>query len=304
MTKRDESKKVVIMGDLNSRVGTPTNLNIGNDNCVYVGVEDQTVNKNGQCLLDLCRDNGLVVVNNLRVGERHYKSNLSFRKKANWISEPDVLLASASCVQHIESFNMLQRYENKFLYSDHALLEFKLSLKNMRVSTDLLWTRASNLGRRVRETEPILIEKSVRLGQCNLERVKAYFEQNMPPDINDTDTVDIILERFNRTVTDVLMKNKEERELPASPWGNEERWKRLLQENDHRTIWKSIGWDGSIEEPQLDIPSDGDFKLHFEQLLNPPGIEEVDLFDVSDSPYIPLLDNPIEVAEVIEAADV
>ena len=65
LTRRDESKKVVIMGDLNSRVGTSTNLNIGKNNCAYVGVEDQTVNKNGQYLLGLCRDNGLVVVNNL-----------------------------------------------------------------------------------------------------------------------------------------------------------------------------------------------------------------------------------------------
>ena len=76
-----------------------------------------------------------------------------------------------------------------------------------------------------------------------------------------------------------------------------------MKENDHRTIWKSIGWDGSIEEPQVDTPSDGDFKLHFEQLLNPAGIEEGEPFDVSDSPYIPLLDDPIEVVEVIEAAD-
>ena len=136
----------------------------------------------------------------------------------------------------------------------------------------------------MRETEPILIEKSLRLGQCNFESVKIYFEQNLPPEINDTDTVDSVLERFNRTVTDVLRENKDEREHLASPWGNEEQWKRLLQEDDHRTIWKSIGWDGSIEEPQLDTPSDGDFELHFEQLLNPLGIKEGELFDVSDSP--------------------
>ena len=41
--------------------------------------------------------------------------------------------------------------------------------------------------------------------------------------------------------------------------------------------------------------------MHFEQLLNPPGNENEVLIDVSDSPYVPLLDDPIEEEEVEEA---
>ena len=122
LLKRDESKEAFIMGDLNSRVGVPDNLTIGSEKCVYEGAEDTSVNMNGRRILDLCVETRMVVVNNLKHGNRHFESKLSFRKKSNWISEPDLLLASESCIQHIKSFVMIQRYENRLLYSDHALL--------------------------------------------------------------------------------------------------------------------------------------------------------------------------------------
>ena len=154
LIKRDGSKRIFIMGDLNSRVGIPTTLEIGNEKCVYEGVEDTTVNQNGRCLLDMCEDSELVIVNNLKVGDRHFKSKLSFRKKANWISEPDILLASRSCVQYVQSFNMLQRYENRLLYSDHALVEVSLNFDGMGIPINLLRKRANNLGRTVYESAP------------------------------------------------------------------------------------------------------------------------------------------------------
>ena len=52
LLRRDGSKKIFIMGDLNSRVGTPTGLKIGSERCVYVDGEDTVVNKNGQRMLE------------------------------------------------------------------------------------------------------------------------------------------------------------------------------------------------------------------------------------------------------------
>ena len=303
LLKRDESKKAIVMGDLNSRVGLPTNLHIEKEKCVYEGVQDAVVNKNGKCILDLCEETRLVVVNNLKHDSGHFKSKLSFRKKTNWISEPDLLLVSESCVQHLESFDMIQRYEDRLLYSDHALLDFRLDLKKMPPSTDILVKRACNLGLSVYECPLIKIDKSLRLGQCNEESLKRYFEENMPPPINEGDTVDNVLERFNSTIMKVLKESKTVVEAVTVPWGNAERWRRLLENNDLKKIWKSIGWDGGIEEAQVEIPSDEDFKIHFEQLLNPPQSENEDPVDVSDAPYIPLLDDPIEEVEVVEAAE-
>ena len=129
LIKKDGSKKVLIMGDLNSRVGSPANLQVDNEQCMYDGVEDLTVNSNGKCTLQLCEDNELVIINNLKHCGRHFKSNLSFRKRKNWISEPDVFITSGSSVQHISSFSTLQRYNGKLLYSDHAMVDVTKSLK-------------------------------------------------------------------------------------------------------------------------------------------------------------------------------
>ena len=85
--------------------------------------------------------------------------------------------------------------------------------------------------------------------------------------------------------------------------GNAERWKRLLDGNDLKKIWKSIGWNGCIEDAKEEVPSDEDFRIHFEQLLDPPNTETEEIADVSDAPYIPLLDDPIEEVEVVEAAE-
>ena len=178
LLKRDESKKAIVMGDLNSRVGLPTNLHIEKEKCVYEGVQDAVVNKNGKCILDLCEETRLVVVNNLKHDSGHFKSKLSFRKKTNWISEPELLLVS------------------------------ELDLKKKNPSTDILVKRACNLGLSVYECPLIKIDKSLRLGQCNEESLKRYFEENMPPPINEGDTVDNVLERFNSTIMKVLKEKR------------------------------------------------------------------------------------------------
>ena len=77
----------------------------------------------------------------------------------------------------------------------------------------------------------------------------------------------------------------------------------MLKDDDHRKIWKSIGWNGDLDEIQNEAPSDEEFKIHFEQLLNPQEMVADDLHDTSDSPYIPILDDPIEQIEIMEAAE-
>ena len=302
LARRDESKKLIIMGDLNSRVGIPTDLHIKNDKCVYEGVQDTTVNKNGNCLLQLCEDSKLVVINNLKYGDRHFESQLSFRKKSNWISEPDLLVVSEACIQLVKTFNMRQRFEDKLLFSDHAVLEFELDLNNVNIATELLKNRAANLGKTILGKCPIRIEKSLRLSQCNEDNLNRHFAMTPPPIIRRNESIDTVLDRFERVIIDALKENKEEINVVPTSWGNEERWKRLLNDNDQKKIWKSIGWDGGIDEKQAEQPSDEEFKIHFEQLLNPPGNEDEEPLDVSDSPYVPLLDDPIEEEEVEEAA--
>ena len=104
--------------------------------------------------------NNIAVVNNLKYGEKHFKTQLSFRKKSRWISEPDVLATSRFGVDLIDSFETIQYHEGKHLYSDHALLHLVLDLEKVKISTSMLKRRANYLGASVYESYPIKNQKS------------------------------------------------------------------------------------------------------------------------------------------------
>ena len=73
----------------------------------------------------------------------------------------------------------------------------------------------------------------------------------------------------------------------------------LLCDFDDARVWKAISWKGNFEASERDNgirPSDEDFKIHFERVLNP--IRVPTLLHVSNDVIIPLLDDPIFLVEV------
>ena len=300
--KRDAGKIVYVIGDLNSRIGNPTDACFDDNTLEYIGCNDFIVNENGKCLLDVCRETNTAVVNNLKYDDKHFKTELSFRRKDTWISEPDLLVTCMNGVELISSFSTVQYHNGRHLYSDHALLDLELNLKKVKVSTELLKIRASNLGASVYESIPIKIEKSLRLSQCNKDGIVSYFEDNEPIVLMGNEPMDTVVDQFTSTVNKVMKSNKKiEREEPVQ-WGNQHKWTRLMKCNDLRKIWKAIGWDGGLDEEVSSSPTDEEFKIHFEELLNPENLEESEIIDVSDSPYIPILDDAITEQEVVESA--
>ncbi len=74
-------------------------------------------------------------------------------------------------------------------------------------------------------------------------------------------------------------------------------WKPLLDTNDSKLIWKSINWKG-VEDSDVQKPGDDQFKEHFEKLLNPPGLENLDNDEPENAPYIPILNDPFTTSEL------
>ena len=274
------------------------------DECLeYIRCDDLTVNENGKRLLDVCRETKTAVVNNLKYGEKHFNTQLSFRKKSRWISEPDLLVTSRDGLDLIKSFKTIQYHNGKHLSSDHALLDLVLDLEKVKVSTSLLNKRASYLGASVYELNPIKIQKSLRLSQCNQDGIISYFNETEPPGVVGNESIDDLVNEFTSTVIKVMRDNKRISQQEPEQWGNQAKWTRLLKNNDLRTIWKAIGWNGEVlDSDESSVPSDEEFKMHFEQLLNPEELEETEMIDINDSPYIPILDDQITVNEVIIAA--
>ena len=81
-------------------------------------------------------------------------------------------------------------------------------------------------------------------------------------------------------------------------------WERLLLLNDSKSLWQAIDWKGKYNSQKTDSsPTDIAFKRHFESLLNGGchlGTHEM-VRSTQNSPYILILDNAFEPAELEDA---
>ena len=62
-----------------------------------------------------------------------------------------------------------------------------------------------------------------------------------------------------------------------------------MESKDLKSIWKSLNWRGTFDDPTDTQPSDNTFKEHFERLLSLDDTE--DLVNCDNAPYIPVLDD-------------
>ena len=116
---------------------------------------------------------------------------------------------------------------------------------------------------------------------------------------NIDESVTWLNEALNECAQNSLKTNR----IADERWNpQQERWNRLLERGDSKEIWQAIGWSGSLKDGDNNgiSPSDNEFKIHFETLLN-PNPEETTEIDVSESPYVPLLDDPFNPNEVHHA---
>lgn len=68
---------------------------------------------NANTMSTVCMEQDLLVVNDLKFNEKHYKSNLTYRKKDEWISE----VASHEILHCVHDFHVFNTLD---LPSDHA----------------------------------------------------------------------------------------------------------------------------------------------------------------------------------------
>ena len=137
---------VLVMGDLNARVGTPVLPDAQGEPYRYEGVVDTVVNAHGRETVSLCRSNQMVVMNHLSRGEVAMGGGLSFRRGRRWISEIDLCLAKHDTAKIISSLEIRQEIPG----SDHAPLCVTLNLEcDMVTNLNELLGRASALGKTV-----------------------------------------------------------------------------------------------------------------------------------------------------------
>ena len=294
--------KIVVMGDFNSRVGTPR-IKDKNDNMyAYRDVSDIFVNEHGKTLMNVCNNNSLVVANHLYHTGRQLGGNLSFKRRHNWISEIDLCIVRNDCIDLLQEVYVNQEIPG----SDHAPLCVKLRTDTKEApSPHVLLQRASSLGQHycAHQAERRM-QKSMPYKEVDMDRLIRTLQAVAPPTmemVSDAASMEEVIMEGCRTVTEAAASHTRQDSLdPGHRWDQTHpRWKRLLDTNDPKLIWKSINWKGNFESDALTTPNDDQFKEHFEHLLGSQNIEYED--NLVDSPYVPVLDDPFTMEELSQA---
>lgn len=294
-----DARKLIIMGDFNSKIIDYNTLLSVNEKLVYVNQPEAKQNANGKVLQNICKIGKLVILNNLLTESIYFQGALTFRKRNKWISELDLCVLSRDLIECVTTFNI---NHDLSLPSNHAPISLVFNHDpNLRVKAELLSQRASQLDLYV-----VPDKKKPRKNPIPYETIDvSLFTQNiidvpvpdLPVSINNIDQCVGII---SNTLYELAGKC---RRPDVKQWNQEEeRWIRLINTRDSKLIWKSINWNGHMqinsadEEPKLE-----DFKCHFNSLLNPqqPPLPEINEFE--SCPYIPVLDSPFNMDELVAA---
>ncbi len=291
----------VVLGDFNARVWGHRGVNYQH---VASGVHypqqqpDNVTNVNGQRLMQVCADTECVIANHCVSSGVALGGGLSYRKTKTWISEIDLCLTSKTALKCVQDIKVNQDLS---LPSDHAPLEVRILCRGSTNRLCLL-QRSADLGEHISKPAVRSLKKGLPCNRVNTTRFQELLQDVTLPDYSIPDDIDTRIDTHVAWVTNTLNNVARKARLPSGHTGTQwdvtqPRWARLLACGDMRKIWKSIGWNGSLDNDlKTENPTDEEFKEHFEALLKPE-VAEIHT-DTTNAPYIPCLDDPIDVMEV------
>ena len=289
----EDDFNTIILGDFNARIKDLDCFNDQSLSISYVTNIDTGTNSNGKDLKNLCNVHCLKPVNNMVYRDKTFNGNFTFKQGNSWISQIDWAFVSKSAIDCIVDFVVLN---NVSLPTDHAPLQLKISHPTFQI--DELVQRATQLGSTVL---PAYLSKTRPVRMENIDKQKFM---DIIPSVetfwNEFPSVDVLSNALSETLyntaeeTEVLSLHSENTNLVSC----QARWIKILQNNDPRQLWQSINWNGTFSCPNdvLCQPSDEAFCEHYQDLLNPDGIN-LDYQPVRPK-YVPLLDDPIAPREV------
>lgn len=254
------------------------------------------MNDNAEFLSTICLENKLIVLNNLKTVNRHFLSSKAYRKRDVWISELDTCIVTPELVKCVADFAVIKEAD---MPSDHAPIS--VTLGSPRVCLDNVLTRASMLGDHAvlhgNAAKCNVVRKPIRFGEIVTERFEESISSVNVPDVNVCSDVNL----FATNVSDVFYDCAERSCVRQAPGDlNLGRWERLLRDTDDARVWKATSWKGDFgadkNEEHSTCPSDEEFKVHFERVLNPTTTPPP--LYVNTVVTIPVLDDPISPLEV------
>ena len=300
------SNGYVIMGDMNARFGKAvrelaTLYELPGFQCSYPDLQDNipNMNDNAEFVSTLCLDHKLVVLNNLKTSSKHFHGGLTYRKRDTWVSELDTCLVTSRLIDYVRNFEVVKTVN---FPSDHAPISISLDVPGTHL--DSILDRAEMLADHAvlhgSAARTCLTKNSIKYSRIDKEKFVDNLSILCVPALSDD--VDIVASRISDSLytcaesSKVIVSPTEARSCGGARLG---RWERILEDADDVRVWKAISWKGDLEayeSDSVDRPSDDDFKVHFERVLNPDPAPPAPLVTAGVS--IPVLDDPILPVEV------
>ena len=291
-------KLCVFVGDMNARFGKNLHETMKVHPGLRYNVIDDGVNSNGKTLLRICQNNDLLPVNNMCTPSGSWNSKLTFRKRNNWISEVDHCLIPRCMTGTIRSFVV---DDDLRLPSDHAPVTVSFDLSPMQlVENNELLERSSLLG-----SYPCtnlhtrgLCKKPIPYRRIDKERFTLQLQTTPPPELNENNIAES-LDSFENIIYNTSKENQKNDAIVYSTYDKQNtRWKRILEANDSKALWRGIDWKGEFREVEnKERPSEVVFQEHMERLLNPDDVEPLHYPD-GHNVSIPALDDPFRMEEL------
>ncbi|MPC59118.1 hypothetical protein E2C01_053133 [Portunus trituberculatus] len=241
----------------------------------------------------------MIVANHLYHRDRQLGGNLSFKRRYTWISEIDLCITKQTRIHLVTDVQVRQDIRG----SDHALLCVTMDVDTRTTVTQgQLLQRAAALGNshhEMKERHGLL--KSVCYKDVNVEGLMTALQEVAPPEISADEDVDVnaMLREGCRVVLEAAVNHATRRHTACHAWDEgHPRWRRLLDTKDSKLIWKSVNWKGDIVNDCVEMPSEQQFKVHFEELLNAADSGMLENIEMENLPYIPVLDDPFTPNEL------
>lgn len=292
------------MGDRNARFGASVRelLSVVEvPNCDYVSYpvipDDVPVpSENAFILSSICQETNMLVLNNVKFGVHHFRSNKTYRKGREWVSELDTCIMSPSVLSRVTQFSVLQR---ESLPSDHAPITLTMTFP--AVDVENLRTRAHHLGdHAVLYNETLKYKHVVRPIQWKDVDQDVFLMKLQSVDLPDeTDRTEDVAKKISNSLYGCARSSVREARVIARDRAVG-RWERLLDNTDDLQLWRAINWKGEYDndiKPDC-CPVEDEFKCFYERNFNPPSVVKLSECNFNSNVTIPILDNPISPEEV------
>ena len=290
----------LIVGDFNARCGEGVHDLVHQNPDMQYNVVDRAMNSNGREVLQVCSDNNLLILNNLHTDKNLFQGALSFRQKKKWVSEIDLCVLSPSLLSCAKSFYVCQDATN---LSDHASVSTEFIFTPGLVHPRSLLTRAENTcGHAVLMSDAYnltMCRKPIPYHHIHPLQFCEMLQDRSPPTFDDK-SVDTLCTEFSDLIYESAKKCKAPAPVSSSHSHELSRWQRIIDCEDPKMLWRAIDWKGEFNAaPEKEKPSDEEFRLHLEHLLNPENLDD-EWPTVVNQVSVPMLDEPITLRESAE----